>query len=218
MSSSRHRPQWGTRWSGHLGGRSLGEGSTTPRSSRRPGPDGDDRANGHGLAISSRGRRSVVQWPAVREQLGRRQVPPGHRDKQLAGRTTFHDLRGVSATPATRAGRTTREMMRGPGHAGPAMALRSRRADAERDTMFARVVGAGRGRSKAQGQAELRPSAHKLRSCGCSSMAESQPSKLVMRVRFPSPAPAKVQVRGYWRGLSLRRTKARATTVPLAQV
>ena len=27
--------------------------------------------------------------------------------------------------------------------------------------------------------------------CGCSSMVESQPSKLVVWVRFPSPAPAR---------------------------
>ena len=26
--------------------------------------------------------------------------------------------------------------------------------------------------------------------CGCSSMVEHQPSKLVVRVRFPSPAPS----------------------------
>ncbi len=28
-----------------------------------------------------------------------------------------------------------------------------------------------------------------LECCGCSSMVEHQPSKLVVRVRFPSPAP-----------------------------
>jgi hypothetical protein len=33
-------------------------------------------------------------------------------------------------------------------------------------------------------------SQHAIRLCGCSSMAELQPSKLVMRVRFPSPAPS----------------------------
>ena len=27
--------------------------------------------------------------------------------------------------------------------------------------------------------------------CGCSSMVESQPSKLIVRVRFPLPAPLK---------------------------
>ena len=32
---------------------------------------------------------------------------------------------------------------------------------------------------------------------GCSSMAEPQPSKLVMRVRFPSPAPTFPQLRGH---------------------
>ena len=30
--------------------------------------------------------------------------------------------------------------------------------------------------------------------CGCSSMVEQQPSKLMTRVRFPSPAPTPVQV------------------------
>ena len=33
-------------------------------------------------------------------------------------------------------------------------------------------------------------------SCGRSSMVEPQPSKLMTRVRFPSPAPIKSQVRG----------------------
>ncbi len=36
---------------------------------------------------------------------------------------------------------------------------------------------------------EAAPRRAPARSCGCSSMAELQPSKLVMRVRFPSPAP-----------------------------
>ena len=30
----------------------------------------------------------------------------------------------------------------------------------------------------------------RLECCGCSSMVEHQPSKLVVRVRFPSPAPS----------------------------
>ena len=34
--------------------------------------------------------------------------------------------------------------------------------------------------------------------CGCSSMAELQPSKLATRVRFPSPAPSAIhRVRGF---------------------
>ncbi len=35
----------------------------------------------------------------------------------------------------------------------------------------------------------MRGSDYPVALCGCSSMAEPQPSKLVMRVRFPSPAP-----------------------------
>ena len=33
---------------------------------------------------------------------------------------------------------------------------------------------------------------YRRRNCGCSSMAEFQPSKLAMRVRSPSPAPSKI--------------------------
>ena len=32
-----------------------------------------------------------------------------------------------------------------------------------------------------------------ISTCGCSSMVELQPSKLVTRVRFPSPAPANIE-------------------------
>jgi hypothetical protein len=39
---------------------------------------------------------------------------------------------------------------------------------------------------------------------GCSSMAELQPSKLVMRVRFPSPAPKGFYVPGVLRQSSIR--------------
>lgn len=34
----------------------------------------------------------------------------------------------------------------------------------------------------------------RIAACGCSSMVESQPSKLAVRVRFPSPAPAGIPV------------------------
>lgn len=33
----------------------------------------------------------------------------------------------------------------------------------------------------------------RVQKCGCSSMVESQPSKLVAWVRFPSPAPQKTK-------------------------
>jgi hypothetical protein len=53
--------------------------------------------------------------------------------------------------------------------------LRSRR-DAARELIAAFLTD---GRRSAKGMAQ----------CGCSSMVEQQPSKLMTRVRFPSPAP-----------------------------
>ena len=54
----------------------------------------------------------------------------------------FHDARGCAATLAAIAGATTAELMHRLGHATPGVALRYRRATADRDVAVARALSA----------------------------------------------------------------------------
>ncbi len=92
-------------------------------------------------------RRSNFNEDVFRPAVKAAGLPPG---------ITFHDLRGVSATLAARAGGTTKELMRRLGHSSPAMALRYQRAEAERDTMLARAMSSARGTGEARSPTEPR--------------------------------------------------------------
>ncbi|MCZ2857446.1 site-specific integrase [Blastococcus sp. VKM Ac-2987] len=78
--------------------------------------------------------------PIRRNNFANRVWVPARDAVGLPEHSHLHDLRGVGATWAARAGATTKELQARLGHASPAMALRYQRAEQDRDATLAAAM------------------------------------------------------------------------------